>query len=55
MKRKTLSLVAIMASMLISGCGNDNTSSGNANNSGTNHEVDTNAPAGYHSVLTSNI
>ena len=32
MKRKTLSLIAIMASMLITGCGNDNTSSSNKNN-----------------------
>ena len=54
MKRKTLSLIAIMATMLISGCGNDNTSSG-TNSGGTKHEVDTNAPKGYHSVLTTNI
>ena len=55
MKRKTLSLIAIMASMLITGCGNDKTSSGNKNSNGGNHngsEVDTNAPEGYHSVLT---
>ena len=55
MKTKTLSLVAILASMLVTGCGNDNNTSGSNNNSGVVNGVDTNAPEGYTSVLTSNV
>lgn len=56
MKTKTLSLIAVLASMLVTGCGNDGSSSNNgSNNSGTHNNNVVPAPDGYTSVLSSKV